>query len=79
MIKRLRAKFITVTMVLVAVMLLLIFFLVCHTTHKDLIQDNLHILHQLDKGPKDPPPHGKLPDMPSPMPNLCMNCAKESR
>ena len=67
MIKRLRAIFITVTMSLVAVMLVTIFLLVLQTTYVNLARQNLQILEELDQNSFRKP----WPDFPEPLPNNC--------
>lgn len=67
MIKRLKVIFITVTMVLVAVMLVTIFLLVLQTTYVNLSNRNLQVLEQLDQESFRKP----WPDFPEPLPKNC--------
>ena len=67
MIKKLRIAFITVTMFLVTVMLVAIFFLVIYSTHQNLFTDSLQVLQDLDRESfRDP-----WPDFPEPLPANC--------
>ena len=67
MIKRLRAVFITVTMILVAVMLVSIFLVVLQSTYANLSRNNLEILQELDRESFRAP----WPDFPEPLPKNC--------
>ena len=67
MIKRLRIVFITVTMILVAVMLATIFLLIIQTTYVSLSNKSLQVLEQLDRDSFRKP----WPDFPDPLPKNC--------
>jgi signal transduction histidine kinase len=71
MIKQLKIKFITVTMILVAVMLLSIFVVINQTTFENFREDNLRILKGLDRPADHKKEPDKLPQLPNRIPNMC--------